>query len=61
MTMATPTKKPTKQDGWEVMRLVDQETKTALGLLDLEAVRFDVDVHEVEGFMVLKIKIQPII
>ena len=58
--MPTATKTLTKMDGWEVMKLVDQETKTALGLIALEAYRYDVAVHDAEGFMVLKIKIRPI-
>ncbi len=43
-----------------VMRAVDEATKTTLAAMGLEAFRFDADVHDVEGFIVLKIKIRPV-
>ena len=57
--MATSIRGLTKQDGRKIMEVVDEATMAVLGLHDLEAFRFDADVHDVEGFMVLKIKIRP--
>ena len=57
--MATETKRLTKEDGAKLMRLIDSYTSTALWKEGLEAFRFDCDVHHVEGFMVLKIKVRP--
>ena len=57
--MATTTKPViTRETADSVMRAVDEATKDALARLGLEAYLFDADVHDVEGFMVLKIKIR---
>ena len=42
-----------------VMRAVDEATKATLAAMGLDAFRFDAAVHDVEGYMVLKVKIRP--